>query len=451
MKLFTKLLSSSLLLSSALHAKTDFSTVPKTDTTSLTIYNTQPIAFVKDSRTLTMRKGENRLAFSWENSFIDPTSINMKSNAALSIRELTFPANTRQLGEWLIDSQQSGAAPVDISYFHSGFSWSTTWQATLNPAGTHINLKGLMSIGNFSGHDYQQAEIRTVAGKLNMKDQVSVLSRRQFPYATAVNLLGSNQIVKSERQFNDRYKELKKFKNVALPMARSTMALEMSAKVTNKKVSEYIMFSLPGKIDLPDRWNKSVSFVDAKSIPVKNLYRYGWNGEILRHQNRNLCYRFLQFKNNKANKLPGNSLPTGAFYLCRQKAQSNLLSFEGRSNMKYIPEGKNAEVFLGADPEIKLRENLKNFTYSDIRYNRHGNISGRLEHSTITYTVENLRTVPVQLEIYRNVNRHISIASSTGAKFKNESINEIKTSLELKPGEKRLITLKVTEKIGSLQ
>ena len=119
--------------------------------------------------------------------------------------------------------------------------------------------------------------------------------------------------------------------------------------------------------------------------------------------------------------------------------------------MKYISEGKKAEIFLGSDPEVKLRENLKKFSYSNIRYNRHGNISGRLEHSTISYTVENLRTVPVQLEIYRNVNRHISIASSSGAKFKNESITEIKATLELKPGEKRLITLKLTEKIGSLQ
>ena len=52
----------------------DLSTVPKRDTVQLTIYNSEDLTLVKETRSITLKKGSNKLQFSWAGTLIDPTS-----------------------------------------------------------------------------------------------------------------------------------------------------------------------------------------------------------------------------------------------------------------------------------------------------------------------------------------------------------------------------------------
>ena len=52
----------------------DLSTVPKRDTVQLTIYNSEDLTLVRETRTITFKKGINPLQFSWANTLIDPTA-----------------------------------------------------------------------------------------------------------------------------------------------------------------------------------------------------------------------------------------------------------------------------------------------------------------------------------------------------------------------------------------
>ena len=56
----------------------DLSTVPKRDTVQLTIYNSEDLTLVRETRTVTFKKGANPLQFSWANTLIDPTSVELK-------------------------------------------------------------------------------------------------------------------------------------------------------------------------------------------------------------------------------------------------------------------------------------------------------------------------------------------------------------------------------------
>src|ERR1044071_6454759 len=56
----------------------DLSTVPARDTVQLTIYNSEDITLVRETRTVTFKKGINPLQFSWANTLIDPTSADLK-------------------------------------------------------------------------------------------------------------------------------------------------------------------------------------------------------------------------------------------------------------------------------------------------------------------------------------------------------------------------------------
>jgi len=56
-------------------ARINVVTLPGRDSVQLTIYNSVDLTLVKETRHLTFRNGLNRLEFSWANTLIDPTSV----------------------------------------------------------------------------------------------------------------------------------------------------------------------------------------------------------------------------------------------------------------------------------------------------------------------------------------------------------------------------------------
>ena len=62
-------------------ARINVTSLPGRDSTQLTIYNSVDLTLVTERRTLTFRKGLNRLEFSWANTLIDPTSVEFKASS----------------------------------------------------------------------------------------------------------------------------------------------------------------------------------------------------------------------------------------------------------------------------------------------------------------------------------------------------------------------------------
>src|SRR3982750_264944 len=72
----------------------DLSTVPTRDTVQLTIYNSEDLTLVRETRAVTFKKGANPLQFSWANTLIDPSSVELKfltSADKLDVLDTTFP------------------------------------------------------------------------------------------------------------------------------------------------------------------------------------------------------------------------------------------------------------------------------------------------------------------------------------------------------------------------
>ena len=108
-----------------LYGKVDLVTLPVREAVQLTIYNSADLTLVRESRALTLREGVNRLQFSWANTLIDPTSLEMTVKAQadkIDIFDLTYPPRVRNLGLWNIASEVSGKVPVEITYLTSGLS-----------------------------------------------------------------------------------------------------------------------------------------------------------------------------------------------------------------------------------------------------------------------------------------------------------------------------------------
>src|ERR1700689_3433815 len=78
----------------------DFSTVPKRNTVHLTIYNSEDLTLVRETRLVTFKKGANPLQFSWANTLIDPTSVELKFLTRadkLEVLDTTFPQDKPQM------------------------------------------------------------------------------------------------------------------------------------------------------------------------------------------------------------------------------------------------------------------------------------------------------------------------------------------------------------------
>src|SRR5579862_484849 len=105
----------------------DLSTVPNRDSVQLTIYNSEDLTLVRETRKVTFKKGANPLQFSWANTLIDPTSVELKfpGNAdKLEVLDTTFPHDKPQMLYWNVQSDFDGAGAIEITYFTSGITWA---------------------------------------------------------------------------------------------------------------------------------------------------------------------------------------------------------------------------------------------------------------------------------------------------------------------------------------
>src|SRR5512135_2371604 len=113
----------------------DLSTVPSRDTVQLTIYNSEDLTLVRETRNVSFKSGENSLQFSWANTLIDPTSVRLRflSHAEkLDLLDTTFPHDKPQMLYWNVRSELDGEVTVEISYFTSGINWSADYLAVAN-------------------------------------------------------------------------------------------------------------------------------------------------------------------------------------------------------------------------------------------------------------------------------------------------------------------------------
>jgi hypothetical protein len=158
----------------------DLSTVPKRDTVSLTIYNSEDLTLVRETRAVTFKKGVNPLQFSWANTLIDPTSVELKflSHAdQLDVLDTTFPHDKPQMLYWNVQSDFDGEATVEITYFTSGITWSADYVAVADKGEANLKFDGYVRVSNNSGEEYEDAKVRLIVGTINLVEKIAQLAQ----------------------------------------------------------------------------------------------------------------------------------------------------------------------------------------------------------------------------------------------------------------------------------
>ena len=409
-------------ITSAAQAKVDLVTLPKRDKVQLTIYNSADMTLVRESRDLTLKQGKNKLQFSWANTLIDPTSLEMlpKANAdKIDIADLTYPPRVRNLGLWNIKSGVSGKVPVEITYLTSGLSWRAFYMGTLTEDEKTMRLQGYVRVTNNSGEDYENAQTRLIVGKVHILDQIADLARRQYPYGKPGEVRPVPRLAK----------------RAPMDMAKRELAYVVHATVAKPKeikkegLSEYFLYTIEGTETIPTGWSKRLLSFDIDEVPVVNLYKYE------RERYGNSVVRFLSFKNDKEHELGETPIPGGMLKVYRGVDDKGHLSYTGQSSFKYIPVDEDVELNLGPVADVVVEPTLMDFKTENYRFDRKRNISGWDEVRKFKIEVRNTREIPVKVELKRNFNTQYWGLEKSGEfdKFEKVDLDTVKFTLILEP------------------
>jgi len=420
MKFYAAIFTLTLFVSASLGfaRNVDLSTVPARDSVQLTIYNSEDLTLVRETRKITFKKGQNPLQFSWANTLIDPTSVQMKflTNAdKLEVLDTTFPHDKPQMLYWNVQSDIDGEATIEITYFTSGISWSADYQLTANKDESKIGLDGFVRITNNSGEEYENAQVRLVVGTINLVEKIAQLA--QIPM---------NQVpqLQDEERAALRYRSLSKAIETDAPMgAASSPEAPAPKQVIKEGLSEYFIYTIEGTETIPNGWSKRLRSLEAHDVPFKIQYRY--RPEEYGDQ----LVRMYLLTNDKDSSLGTTPLPDGTVRVFRDNGHDGL-SYLTAQSIKYIPIGDKIELNLGPDPEvifdlIKLRVSRDNIWMQinglDVfkkvddgvgKIEVESTVSGWDAHEIYTQRVRNYSAKPIDIEVRRSFDGHVDFRSS---------------------------------------
>ncbi len=407
-------------------AKVDLVTLPSRDTVQITIYNSADLTLVRESRALTLKNGENKLQFSWANTLIDPTSLEMlpKANAdKIDIADLTYPPRVTNLGLWNIESQISGKVPVEISYLTSGLSWRAFYMGTLTEDEKTMRLQGYVRVTNNSGEDYENAQTRLIVGQVHILDEIAALARRQNPYGRPEEMEIMKEGWVRQRGLRDDIVEHERVVGFVDELARKPK------EIKKEGLSEYFLYTIEGTETIPTGFSKRLPSFDVDDVPVVNLYKY----EEERYGPSVL--RFLSFKNDQEHELGATPIPGGMLKVYRSAGEGGHLSYTGQSSFKYMPVDEDVELNLGVVANVVVEPKLMDFKTENYRFDNRDNISGWDEIRTFEIDVKNTRNIPVKVEIKRNFNTQYWKLSNSGdfGQFEKVDLRTVKYTLVLEP------------------
>jgi hypothetical protein len=384
------------------------------------------MTLVRESRALTLKEGKNKLQFSWANTLIDPTSLEMlaKANAdKIDIFDLTYPPRVQNLGLWNIESGISGKVPVEISYLTSGLSWRAFYMGTLTEDEKTMRLQGYVVVTNNSGEDYENAQTRLIVGQVHILDQIAELARRQYPYGRPGEEVLMERIDLAERRFPGAVEAKTAYGAISQAMAGRPK------EIKKEGLSEYFLYTIEGTETIPNGWSKRLQSFDADQVPVVNLYKYEEERYGLS------VVRFLSFKNNKDHKLGETPIPGGTLKVYRTADDKGQLSYVGQSAFKYIPVDEDVELNLGAVGDVVVESKIMDYKTDNYRFDRNRNISGWDEIRIFKIEVRNTREIPAKIEIQRNFGTPYWTLAKSGdfGQFEKVDVDTVKFTLTLEP------------------
>lgn len=399
----------------------DLSTIPPREGVQLTIYNSEDLTLVRETRLVTFRKGLNPLQFSWANTQIDPTSVTLRfltHEDELELLDTTYPHDKPQMLYWSVASEFDGDARIEVSYFTSGITWSADYVCISDPAEETMSFDGFVRVTNHSGEDYEDAQIRMVVGTINLVEKIQDLAARGLITRSEFDQAVRGRLV--ARQLGEPAAKAEILDKLQLGFAQAESAFG-GGQIIKEGLSEYFIFTVEGKGTVPTGWSKRIRLFAGKEVPLRIQYRYrpAEYGEQL--------VRLFLLRNDTASDLGTSPLPDGVVRLFRDNGRDGL-AFVVQQHTRYVPIGQEIELNLGPDPQIVHEQVMTKAWRDTFWFSRHGvslyyspteghriepndSVSGWDERQLWEERIRNYRDKPIDVEIRRTFGGHVVFRS----------------------------------------
>jgi hypothetical protein len=417
----------------------------------LTIYNSEDLTLVRETRVVSFKKGVNPLQFSWANTLIDPTSVRLRfvtHPEKLELLDTTFPHTKPQMLYWNVQSEIEGEATVEITYFTSGISWSADYLCIANPNETEMGFEGFVRVFNNSGEEYENAQVRLVVGKINLVEKIAQLAQISPARVSELPAEDRRELAQSA---------LRLPMAAPAPVAAAPAPPQKPKEIIKEGLSEYFIYTIEGTETIPNGWSKRMRSFEGQTVPFKIQYRYRlpeYGDQLV---------RIYLLTNDKESKLGTTPLPDGTVRVFRQNGRDGL-SFLVTQQIKYVPIGDKIEVNLGPDPEV-IFELVKLKTWRDniwmqiqgadifrrvdepgVQIEVNSAVAGWDDHTLFAQRLRNYTKKPIDVQIHRTFPGHIAFRSGLGAK--NFDYQTVEYQATVKPMEKANLSYEVLQHQG---
>jgi hypothetical protein len=466
-------------------ADVDLVTLPTREGVQLTIYNSEDITMVREHRLLTVKRGRNRIQFSWANTLIDPTSVDFRildHVDRVDLIDTTFPSGRNDALQWNLHSEMAGKLPVEIRYFTSGITWQADYVGIADQAEERMKLTAYVRVFNNSGELYDNAQVRLVVGTINLVEKIADLATRGAPggpvtkYDAGWKKLPEEKRRKVQEEFDESVA-------VADDLFGDVGGVERAKGIVKQGLSEYFLFAIEGREDIQNQQPKRLVSMKVADIPLACVYKLSDRNKATQFT------KFYRFENTRLLDDEGNErelpamenlglspLPDGMVRLFSEYANRNL-AYVGGTSTKYVPIGDRVEVNVGLDNDITMVRRLKDQRIANVvarQYRRRLDDQFVLYYDLIDYDETRLfeeeivsgKPLPVKLEIERHFDAKVVLWGSDGqpadwnsqeagayvdlhqmdGRVERVDQNHAKYFLDLEPGEKRLVRYRVTYK-----
>ncbi|MBI2422395.1 MAG: DUF4139 domain-containing protein [Candidatus Hydrogenedentes bacterium] len=252
---------------------------------------------------------------------------------------------------WLLNNEVTDHE-VEATYITGGIDWKADYVVTLNREETALNLEGWVTLNNQSGATYRNAELKLVAGEVNV-----VQDRMDMPR-----------------------------------MAKAAM-MEMAAgapAMVEEAFGEYHLYTLPRRTTIKQNQSKQVSLLTGTDIKANKIYEYRGNVSYYAQripQVQDKIDVFLKFQNEEANQL-GVPLPAGIMRVY-QPDSSGALQFSGEDRLNHTPKDEEVRLRLGQAFDVTGERVQTN-------YNR---LSDNVHDASFEITLKNHKETDITVDV----------------------------------------------------
>ncbi len=304
---------------------------------------------------------------------------------------------------WTIRSEGEAEFDAQLSYLSRGFEWAADYNLVAPEKGNVVTLTGWVTVNNNSGTGFEGAEVKLVAGDVNIIEQA----------------------VPAADTFTGRRE-----------------ALAAAPQVSQKSFDDFHLYTLQRPLTIRDKETKQVEFLRAPEVTAEKRYVYdpmamfrfaggGPRTEPMHGQEfpKDVAI-YWEFQNTDGNGL-GIPLPAGRVRFYRGDEADGNLEFVGENNIDHTPQGEEVSVYTGNAFDLVGERKVVEFQVNE----REQWVRETVE-VTVTNRSEEPKETVVREHLWRWLNWEIQEPSMD---FEKEDARTIEFTVPLAPDEKKTV------------